>query len=211
MPVLSEHVLKSSGKHVRISVALLIAGFVFNSSNVYAQDLAQQDFSWAVTAYGAKLTGDSFDEVLKGDADFTSNKLWVVAVSRRILRMRWDIDLEAEAQIAKHDSLDRHWEFNGLADLRWNRFFWDKYVDTSAAVGLGLSYATEKPEFEIEEQGASNRLMAYMLFELAFSLPEFPRWALVARWHHRSAAWGTFEDDIETASNAIGLGLKRRF
>jgi hypothetical protein len=180
-----------------------------NAQDVKAKPAGQYD--WAVTAYGAKLTGDSFDEVLSGDADFSNDKIWVLALSRRLARFRWDIDLEAEAQIARQDSLERHWELNGLADLRWNRFFWDRYLDTSAAVGLGLSYASEKPEFEINEQGATNRLMAYVLFELAFSLPEYPKWAVVARWHHRSAAWGTFEDDIETASNAIGLGIKRRF
>ncbi|MGI9290906.1 MAG: hypothetical protein ACR2QG_06480 [Gammaproteobacteria bacterium] len=168
-------------------------------------------YDWAVTAYGGKLTGDSFDDVLSGDADFDNEKVWVVALSRRFTRFKWDIDLEGEVQLGKHDSLTKHWEVNGLLDLRWNRFPWDRYLDTSAAWGVGLSYATEKPEFEIKEQGATNRLMAYILFELAMSLPQYPQWAVVARWHHRSAAWGLFEDDIETASNAIGLGIKRRF
>jgi hypothetical protein len=196
----------------RLPLVCLIWCLISGPANAQKlQDNSMERYDWALTAYGAKLTGNSFSDVVAGDADFSSYKVWVLALSKRLLRLRWDMDLEAEAQIGKHDSLDRHWEFNGLADLRWNRFYWDRYLDTSAAFGLGLSYASQKPEFEIYEQGATNRLMAYVLFELAFSLPEHPQWALVARWHHRSAAWGTFEDDIETASNAIGLGIKRRF
>jgi hypothetical protein len=200
----------SATHHLLVLVTLLFVPM----SLLHAQDEDKSSattYDWAATAYVAKRTGDSFDEVLSGDADFSNNKIWVLALSRRVATFRWDIDLEVEGQLGKHSGVDTNWEVNGLADLRWNRFFWDRYLDTSAALGLGLSYASEKPEFEIMEQGATNRLMAYVLFELAFSLPTYPQWALVARWHHRSAAWGTFEDDIETASNAIGLGLKYRF
>ncbi len=193
---------------------VLIILLIVPVSLLHAQDKDKSSvtaYDWAATAYVAKLTGDSFDEVLSGDADFTNNKVWVLALSRRVTTFRWDIDLEVEGQLGKHSGVDTNWEVNGLADLRWNRFFWDRYLDTSLALGAGLSYASEKPQFEIMQQGATNRLMAYVLFELAFSLPRYPEWALVTRWHHRSAAWGTFEDGIETASNAIGFGLKHRF
>jgi hypothetical protein len=37
-----------------------------------------------------------------------------------------------------------------------------------------------------------------------------PAWALVARLHHRSAAWGLWGTD-DGGSNFFGLGLRRRF
>ena len=156
------------------------------------------------------------------DAELEQNKVWAIALARRLATFGPDVDFEIEGQIAKHSGSSNptwsttevsqdHWELNALANVRWNRFFWDRYVDTSAALGLGVSYATKMPGFEVKAHGASNRLMAYILVEVDFSLPEYPQWALVSRIHHRSAAWGTFEDDIESASNAFGLGLKYRF
>jgi len=95
--------------------------------------------------------------------------------------------------------------------VRWNRFVWDKYVDTSAAAGLGLSWASDDPPFEIEEHGSTEQLLAYILVELTFSPPKHTEWAGVVRIHHRSSAYGTFADDIQGASNSLGVGIKYRF
>ena len=169
-------------------------------------------YDWAATGYVAWLSGDQLGDMLLFNAELSDNKVWVAALTRRVTTFWRDVDFEVEGQIAKHAGPDqRHWEVNALADLRWNRFYWDSTIDTSAAIGLGLSYASEIPAFEVEEHDVSNRLLAYILVELAFSLPEYPEWALVIRIHHRSSAYGTFEGDIEGASNALGVGIKYRF
>ena len=62
-----------------------------------------------------------------------------------------------------------------------------------------------------EGECSSNKWMTYILVELAFSLPRYPRWAAVMRIHHRSTAYGTFEENMEGASNALGFGIKYRF
>jgi hypothetical protein len=49
------------------------------------------------------------------------------------------------------------------------------------------------------------------MVELAFSPPKYPQWAGVVRIHHRSSAYGTFNDEIQGASNALGFGIKYRF
>ena len=171
-------------------------------------------YDWAATGYVAWLSGDQLGDMLLFQAELSNNKIWVAALTRRILTFYKDIDWEVEGQIGKQgggDSGMHHWELNALTSLRWNRFIWDKYVDTSLAAGLGLSYATEEPAFEIEEHGSTNKLLAYILVELAFTPPKYPRWAGVVRIHHRSSAYGTFEDDIEGASNSLGFGIKYRF
>ena len=186
---------------------------------------ANKKYDWAVTGYVARLSRDQLGDMLMFDAELEQNKVWVLALTRRVATFWRDVDFEVEGQIGKHtgssypswanppnsEVSQDHWEFNLLASTRWNRFFWDKYVDTSFAVGLGVSYATELPEFEVEAHDDSNELLAYILVELDFSLPKYPQWALVSRIHHRSSAYGTFEEDIEGASNAFGLGIKYRF
>jgi len=169
-------------------------------------------YDWAATGYVAWLSGDQLGDMLLFNAELSSNKVWVAALSRRLTTFWRDVDFEVEGQIGKHAGPDQHhWEVTALADLRWNRFYWDNTIDTSAAVGMGLSYAGELPAFEVAEHGSSNQLLAYIMFEFAFSLPKYPQWALVTRIHHRSSAYGIFEDDIEGASNALGVGIKYRF
>ncbi len=171
-------------------------------------------YDWAFTGYVAWLSGDQLGDMLIFKAKLSDNKVWVAALTHRLTTFYKDVDWEVEGQIGKHGGGDadmHHWEFNALTSLRWNRFIWDKYVDTSFATGIGLSYATEKPVFEIEEHDATNRLLTYILVELAFSPPKNPQWAGVMRIHHRSSAYGTFEEDIQGASNSLGVGITYRF
>jgi hypothetical protein len=171
-------------------------------------------YDWAFTGYAAWLSGDQLGDMLLFQAELSDNKVWVAALTRRLLTFYKDVDWEVEGQIAKHGGGDAHmyhWEFNALTSVRWNRFIWDKYVDTSFATGLGLSYAAEEPAFEITEHDDTSKLLAYILVELAFSPPKYPQWAGVVRIHHRSSAYGTFNDEIQGASNALGFGIKYRF
>ena len=106
---------------------------------------------------------------------------------------------------------DQHnWEFNGLLALRCLTFPWNKYINTTFAVGDGLSYATSTPKFEEQQHENTSLLLNYTMFELTFALPESPRWNLVWRVHHRSGIFGLF-DEMSGASNALGVGLKYKF
>ena len=145
-------------------------------------------------------------------ASLSDSQLWVGALSRKIASLNDHIDFEIEGQLAKHAGpVQRHWEVNGLGLVRWKTFPWDPYVDISAAFGLGLSYAFDKPEFEVQAHDKSNRLLAYILVELTAAFSRAPQWEFVARIHHRSAAYGLFEDDLQGASNGLGFGFKYRF
>ena len=214
-----------------LSVASVVRAEETDSS---AKPSQKQTYDWAVTGYVARLSRDRLGDMVTFDAELEDNRLYALALTRRLGTFWRDVDWELEGQIAKHagsstpswagghEVSQDHWEFNILTSIRWNRFFWDKYLDTSFATGLGFSYESELPEFEFYGQCyqeinpdrpkcSSNRLMAYILVELAFSLPQYPQWAVVSRIHHRSSAYGIFEEDIEGASNSLGVGLKYRF
>jgi len=49
-----------------------------------------------------------------------------------------------------------------------------------------------------------------LLLELTLSLPNTPRWNLIARLHHRSGVGGIF-NGVNGGSNALGLGIKYKF
>ena len=167
---------------------------------------------WGFAVYTVWLSSDQLGDVLLAQSKLQRQQLWVAALSRKVGSLGRHVDVEVEGQIGKHSgSIQHHWEVNALGALRWKTFPWNNYLNTSAAAGLGLSYATEDPQFEIQAHERSNRLLAYIMVELTASLPKIPRWLAFARIHHRSSAYGTFENDIEGASNSFGFGIRYRF
>jgi len=173
---------------------------------------ATEELDWSLTGYVAWLSREQLGDMLIGAAALEEDKLYALALNKRLYRWNSGWDFEVEGQVAKQAGpSQRHWELNALGAFRWNRFFWDRYLNTSFAVGLGLSFATEEGQFEIDSQGDTSKTLAYILVDLDFSLPKYPNWAADIRIHHRSSAYGTFNDNIEGASNALGVGVKYRW
>ena len=140
---------------------------------------------------------------------FVDSYLFTVGVVASIReRKEGALTIEAEGQVVRHFGEQTHWEFNAIPIvLRWNRFPWSDRVSTSAAFGLGLSYATAMPPVEVELEGESHRALVYWLMELTAG-PFDARWAISLRLHHRSVAYGLMGE--EGGMNAVGLGLRYR-
>lgn len=166
---------------------------------------------YALNLYGAKLTSNNFEDFFSDPdrLDFVDSQLFVLSLAKRLGSYRQRLNYEVEGQLVKHDGIQQHWEFNALGALRWEPFWWDRYLETSAAFGLGPSFATEKPKAEVRNEGDSEQWMIYWMLELALSLPQRPDIALITRIHHRSEGFGLVAD--EGGSNALAIGLKYRF
>ncbi len=88
--------------------------------------------------------------------------------------------------------------------VSWNYFPWDNIVDTSASIGVGLSYTS----IESNLDNSGTNLLASMIFELEFELPKYEKVSLFTRIHHRSTA-GIFADS--GGSNFYAVGLRYNF
>lgn len=139
--------------------------------------------------------------------DFRDSYLLAVTVARRIGKYGDRVSFEIEGQVVKHCKDQDYWEFNGLVAARWERFWWDDFLDTSLAFGLGPSFASQKPVVESGESEGQN--LVYWMIELALGLPKYPQTAFITRIHHRSNAFGLVGD--EGGYNALAFGLKYRF
>jgi len=166
---------------------------------------------YALNVYAGWMTSNNWDDFIhySDGVDFKDSHMITVALARRIGTYGDKASFEIEGQIVKHFNLQNHWELNALVAARWEAFGWDHVLDTSMAFGLGPSYATDKPEIEIINDGDTARFLIYWMFELAVALPEYPRTAMIARVHHRSNAFGWVADN--GGSNALAVGLKWRF
>ncbi len=168
------------------------------------------DRKWAATIYGAVQADNEFNEMFckpQFDADY---RLLVATLSREIGRFTENMQFELEGQIGKHFGDQSHMELNGVIIARWLTFPWNKHLNTSFAVGEGLSLATETPKYEALRHEKTNQLLNYLLVEIAVSLPQAPQWSLVWRVHHRSGIYGFF-NGVHGASNAMGFGLRHSF
>jgi hypothetical protein len=98
------------------------------------------------------------------------------------------------------------------AYLRYDDFFWNDHVYTTIAVNTGLSYLSEKSEFERSRDngGRADKLLHYLAPEITFAAPSNKDLEFLLRFHHRSGAFGFF-DGVVSGSTFISTGLRVRF
>lgn len=167
---------------------------------------------WAATLYSGPLTSQTSSKIFK-DADFEGSGIIALAGSKEFISfLNNKLGFELEAQAVQHFGKQTHFELNPIVLVaRWKSFPWNTTLPTTFAIGDGLSIAMEKPHLEVKRRkNETSRVLNYLMAELTLSLPEYPQWALVARYHHRSGAFGSF-NGVHDASTAFAAGFKYWF
>lgn len=161
-----------------------------------------------MTMVGGVYSGSKLLDIPRG-LELTDSYTFGVSVSKQFAEWTRYMRLEGELQVLKHFGDQDHWEFTGSVNLRWVVFPWNKYLETSMAIGEGLSWATEIPALEKADPTNYDysQLSNYILLEVTFAIPESP-WSLVTRIHHRSGVWGVFG---HSGSNVLEMGVRYRF
>ncbi len=164
----------------------------------------------AISVYGGRLSTNDWVEVFAPPRwDFVDSYLTALAISRQAGWQSKTAQTELEGQIVRHVGVQDHWEFNLLGVIRRTALPWDETLDMSLAGGLGLSYATERPEAEIDFEGDTERLLVYWMLEADAAIPRTDAWSMLARLHHRSPAYGLLGDG--GGANVLAVGLRYRF
>lgn len=200
----------SSAVSIFLAKAAIILLVVFFAAPLQAGEEKEEKL-YSLNVYGGKLTTNNWEDFFGfgKKLNFENSYFTAVAVSRLIGRYEKKASFEIEGQVVRHFNWQNHWEINALVTARWESFFWDKYVDTSIAFGLGPSFATAEPEIEILTDGSTSRFLIYWMLELALGLPEYPNIAFITRLHHRSGGFGLIND--KGGSNALAIGIKYKF
>jgi hypothetical protein len=192
------------------SLSLLALALLGGGEAAHAEE---RDRERAAIFYLAKVSSASGWEDVMIDpvgAGYIGDYLAVAALSETYGHYRGGrLDIEAEGQIARNFGEERYWQFNVVpVMLRWHQSPWSYGFATSTAFGLGLSYATQLPQIEVELEGKSRQWLVYWVAEVTAGPVDGP-WAVSLRLHHRSVAYGLFGD--EGGMNALGMGLRWRF
>lgn len=129
----------------------------------------------------------------------------------------WAPGMSHESQ---NSGSSHHREYNAALILRWHKFPWDNYLDTSLAFGNGISYATKYPPYETDPHGQLHgkeheinkvsKILYYLLIEWNFTHPKITPWSVFVRIHHRSGIFGLI-NGVDGGSNFIGSGIRYEF
>ncbi|MFO7495503.1 MAG: hypothetical protein R6X05_07710 [Desulfobacterales bacterium] len=164
---------------------------------------------WTLLGYGALYTRDRLEDIFLLGHSLEDSYLVALALNREFARTGKFLGWEGEGQVVRHFGDQDHFEFNALVVARWHHFPWDRRLNTTLAVGEGLSWATETPELEKKNHSHATQLLNYLMFELTLA-PPGSRWYWSGRIHHRSGVFGLF-DGVHGASDFIGMGVGYRF
>ncbi len=99
------------------------------------------------------------------------------------------------------------YEFDPYFQFRWANLPWNRYVNTSFAIGEGISYTSSVPAIEKRYSENTKRLLNFLVLEATVAPPSYPQLQFVLRIHHRSGAYGLYRAG-NSGSNDVGLGIR---
>lgn len=188
---------------------------------IYPEGQALYDqYPWAVLYYYGITGSDALGSMFKGTFHRWPEHIQSLELTHTLSRQNWLRRLvyplvgvvEVSMNVTLRNGSNQHtiYEFNPYVEGRWANFPWNKYINTSFAIGEGISYDTSVPSLEGKSSENTKRLLNYLLLEATFAPPSNPRLQLVARIHHRSGCFGLYHAG-NTGSNDIGLGIRYMF
>lgn len=168
----------------------------------------------AVTVYASRISEErTWQHVVRNPfgADYADAYLLAGSFARAWTeKFGGGLRIESEINAAWNFGDQDHFELNvAPVQLRWQRFPWSERLRTTAAFGLGASYATQLPEVELAIEGDTRQWLIFWIFEFTAGPADGP-WSVVLRLHHRSTGWGLMGTD-DGGMNAPGLGFRYEF
>lgn len=190
---------------------LLAAGVcaVALAGPVAAKELAFSDPQMAFSGFAGQMTDDGWETIVLSpqDTEWLDSHLGALILSKDWAFGDPRLRVGFEGQVVKHWGDQDHMEFNVPATIRYRAL--DPVIPVQgASFGLGLSYATEVPQVEVDRKGDSQRLLAHWYAEVEFGKPDWAVYPFL-RLHHRSD--GYVIADFDTGSNAVVFGIRAPF
>lgn len=173
------------------------------------------EFEYGITVYAGKSATSNFTSLFYApwNVKFEDTHLLAVAGSKRLGTIWWDIDVDAELNVAKRFGDDDAWEFAGHLFFRYDDFPWNDTVHTTVGIGVGPSYATHVSDTEKTKAGNGDKGSKFLngfVPEITFTDPDIPELGFTFRIHHRSGIFGLI-DGVSGGSNFITFGTRYRF
>jgi hypothetical protein len=177
-------------------------------------------YPWAAMYYYGITGHDALGSILIGDFHRWPEHIQSIELSHTLSEQNFlrrlvsplvgVVQLAGNVTMRNGSNENTIYEFDPYIAFRWANLPWNNYVNTSFAIGEGISYASSVPAIEKRYSKNTKRLLNYLMLETTLAVPDYPRLQLVVRLHHRSGAFGLYNAG-NSGSNDIGLGIRYLF
>lgn len=194
-----------------VGTGLVLALGVGASGTAWADEVSVTPWGqgWALGGHAGQAVHET---VKSGEAfnpfvwDFRDYYIVSTGLQKELVDFWGYSKLYAEANVSYIFGDEHYFETFLTPSISWEPFPWDDVLDTTAYLGVGVSYTSETSRLD----DSGENWMASMIFELEVQPDSWGPWSLYGRLHHRSTAYGTFGDD-GGGSNIPSLGVRYHF
>jgi len=167
----------------------------------------QRQFDWGFALYGASAIKGPLQNVINFRLpSFDSGALMTLSLTKTIKSFEDFMQLELDLTLGKSLESSGPYQMNPNFVIRFMKLPWDRFLQSSFAIGNGVSYATSFARLEVAD-GVRQRLLYFISLEFAFAFPSQKRLDILLRVHHRSGMFGAF-GSASGGVNYLGLGLR---
>ncbi len=184
------------------------------TSSLHGQDGRQENPDWSFLVYHGQTARTIFKQLLVfAPPDRTETSITSIEVDKPLhylwnQRARFELAMNLTRRWQRDHQRD-FFEANVFVMVRWMRFPWSRFLETSIAFGEGVSVAEEVPYIEQVDnrnEGMS-RFLNFVAYEITLSPPKCNRISAVYRLHHRSGIFGLV-NGVVGGSNVTAFGLR---
>lgn len=180
------------------------------------------DRLWAFQLGVAAITSNDHDEVFHGKINISDGaaggQIYSLTASRYLGEMEWrlgnsvfrpQMELPLTLEIVDENSRSPFLDYNASFMFRWVDFPWNDFVNTTFAMGVGISYSSKIMLMDRERHPGENR--SHLKFDwpiqLTFAAPSRPEHQLMIFLAHQSG--GHLFD--RGGVNSLGVGYRLGF
>ncbi len=178
---------------------------------------------WAFELGVAVITKNNIGEIFSGNITRgdgpAGGEIYQFKATKTLEILTWNIagktfrphvELPLCLEMVDENGRDPFLDYNASVQFRWVDFPWNSKVQTSFAVGLGLSYSSKIYAMDLQRHPGEDRshLKFNLPIELAFDLPGTHNERLSFYLAHQS---GGFEFFDKGGVNSLGIAFSRTF
>lgn len=178
---------------------------------------------WTFEFGVALMTENDIDDFIEGKVDFeygdAGATTYQFTATKKLTELPFELfgkeftpwlEMPLCLELVDENANDPFLVYNSSLQLRWVDFPWNSIIRTTFAAGLGLSYATQIYDMDIQRHPDEERshLKFNLPIQLAFSLPDAPQHQLIFYISHHSGGFGTFD---RGGVNSIGASYAYSF
>ncbi len=178
---------------------------------------------WTFEFGAALMTQNDIDDFIEGRFDFEEGDAgattYQFTATKKIteLSLEWFgsqftpwIEMPLCLELVDENANDSFLVYNASMQIRWVDFPWNSFVHTTFAAGLGLSYASQIYDMDIQRHPGEDRshLKFNVPIQFSFSLPDAPQHQIIFYISHHSGGFGFFDHG---GVNSIGASYAYSF